>query len=272
MKNQNTARSVSKLWLTIFVTLLLTGMSTGLYAAVITQPGILISTNPASFSIDAANLLANPNNNPVQFLSGTQATFGSFQSIVTYDSNDLALLLGVSLATLVNTDFIAFDSNGINSGGGGFEDSVWSFTDGLNTLNHNHDFLDGQNGPVLANNEQLNIGVQYNSLFGTSFAGGLDFGVILFDLSSFGIDVTSPDFQVTLQGGGLSCGNECPDVTFMGTASTVPIASAALLLFTGLLGFVMLPGSDLTLCLCTFAPLYLALTPLPLALGLTILT
>ena len=214
---------------------MLTGISTSLYAEIIGQPGILISTNPASFSIVAENILANPNNTPVEFSSDTQAIFGGFKSIANSDSNDLALLLGVSLATLSNTDFIAFDGNGIDSGGGGFEDSVWSFTDGVNTLNHSHDFLDGQNGPVLANSAQIDIGVQYNSLFGTSFASGFDFGVILFDLSSFGIDVTSTSFQVALQGGGLSCGNECPDVTFMGTVSAVPVPPALLLFFTGLL-------------------------------------
>jgi hypothetical protein len=239
MKIQNTDSVVIHFGLSIIATFTLTVISTSPDAATITniaQPTILVSTNPASFFIDAANLLVNPNNNPVEFSSSTHAAFGGLEVFRAYDSNNLASLLGVPQTILSNTDFIAFDNNGQNSGGGGFEDSVWSFTDGVNSLTHNHDFLDGLNGPVLANNEQLNVGDQYNSVFGTSFSNGEDFGVLLFDLSSSGIDVKSSNFEVTLQGGGLTCGNECPDVTFMGTVSTVPIPSALVLFFSGLLG------------------------------------
>ncbi len=241
MKKHTPGDIVIKLGMMIVFTTNFVGLPIVSYAAAITtisQPTTLISTNPELFASDAANLVVNPNNNAVQFSRNTQATFGSFEPISTSDVNNLALLLGVSPAVLFNTDFIAFDDNGVNVGAGGFEDSFWSFTDGVNMLTHNHDFLDGPNGPVLANNERIDVGDQYNSIFGTSFASGEDLGVILFDLSAFGLDVNSSNFRVALEGGGLSCGNECPDVTFMGTVSTVPIPPALWLFFGGLLGLL----------------------------------
>ncbi len=201
------------------------------YAATIAAPSTVVSTIPESFSVDAANLLVSPNNNAVQFSSSTQATFGDFKTTATYDTEKLALLMGISSETLSNADFFAFDAN---NGSVGFEDSVWFFSDGVNSLNHVHDFSDGENGPMLINGGRINIGTEYNAIFGTSFANGTDFGVILFDLSSFGIDVNNTDFQFSLQGGGISCGTECPDVTFVG--AVVPIPPASMLFFSALLG------------------------------------
>jgi hypothetical protein len=202
------------------------------FAAIIATPVSVVSTTPDSFSVDAANLLVTPNNTPVQYSSSTQATYGGFHATAAYDSTALSSLMGVSAETLSRANFVAFDAN---NGGGGFEDSIWSFSDGVNSINHVHDYADGPNGPVIANSSRFDVGAEYNDIFGTTYANSMDFGVILFDLAASGVDVNSPDFRVSLQGGGLTCGYECPDVTFMG--SVVPIPAAFWLFASAIGGF-----------------------------------
>lgn len=179
----------------------------------------LVDVNPSSFAASAELLLNAPLlNTQIQFSSNEQASYGDFDSYINYDTVALTSLIGISPTLLEKADFIAFE---FNLGGNGFEDSIWTFEDSDTTLVQEHDFFDTPNNSVLVNTGQLNR-VAYNDLFGSSFASG-DFGVILFDLSSFGVDTSDSNFSVTLQGGGTNCNLECPEIVQFGVISSEPI-------------------------------------------------
>ena len=202
-------------------------------ATTIKYSNTLVSVSPSSFTAEASLLLGAPSTNYAVFTSATAATYGNYHSSITYNTSEFLSFLGVSQGIIDKTDFIAFDAN---NGGSGFEDSIWTFDDGSNSLTHIHNYLDLPNGPVVANIGLFDVGDIYNSLFGTSFSSTTDIGVILFDLSDFGIDTSASNFQVTLQGGGTSCGTECPDVMQMGVVSravSVPAPPTLLLLSVG---------------------------------------
>ncbi len=80
-------------------------------------------------------------------------------------------------------------------------------------LSYTHAITSPPGGIVLANNARLNVATAYSALIGAPPAGNTDFGVILFNLSSTGIDVSRPGFRVTLTGSGPNCGNQCPEPT-----------------------------------------------------------
>jgi hypothetical protein len=145
--------------------------------------------------------------------------FDLFRKLVRYSTAELASLLGVPEEVLKRADFVAVDDNGIDSGGGGFESSRWSFSDGTHKKTIAHQFTAIPGGAVLANVAREDAGSLYNRLFGTSLAPGTDLGILLFDLASIGIDAATPLLTVTVAGGGEDCGSECPEVLFLGVVN-----------------------------------------------------
>jgi hypothetical protein len=197
-----------------FFTLILI-IGSQLKAASFSLPVSHVATPPA-FEIGAAPLLllnATPNNTSVTFNTNREATYSNFQFNANVSNASLAALLGVSLATISKTDFIAFDTHGVTPNK--FESSEWTFTEGGTSITYNHVF--GANtitSPLLVDIAISNVGVGYNAIFGTSFPPGQTFGVLLFDLSDVGISVGSSSFDVTLTGSTSLPGD--PDITFLG--------------------------------------------------------
>jgi tetratricopeptide (TPR) repeat protein len=142
--------------------------------------------------------------------------FFGIEKLDYYSTAGLASLLEVSEGVLRKADFIAVDLNGIESGGGGFKSSRWTFSDGTRKETIDHQFNAKPEGAVLTNVTREDAGNLYNRLFGTSLAPGTDLGILLLDLASIGIDAASPLFTVTLAGGGKDCRTECPELMFMG--------------------------------------------------------
>jgi hypothetical protein len=164
-----------------------------------------------------ANILERPpGERAVTVTGGNLLKFEAFRKLVRYSTAELASLLGVPEEVLQTADFVAVDHNGIDSGGGGFESSRWTFSDGTHTKTIAHHFTAMPGGAVLANAAREDAGNLYNRLFGTSLAPGTDLGILLLDLASIGIDAAAPLLTVTLAGGGEDCGSECPEVLFLG--------------------------------------------------------
>ncbi|MGK7928730.1 MAG: PEP-CTERM sorting domain-containing protein [Spirulina sp.] len=200
----------------------------------------LVGASPSSFVPSAELLLNQPSTVSPEFSGSQQATYADFDSLLTYDTNTLASLIGISSTLLESADVIAFDAN---RGGREFESSIWKFEDSDTTLIHTHNILDAPNGPMVVNNEILGSAL-YNSIFGTNFDSDTDFGVILFDFAGTGIDTSDADFRITLQGGGTFCGPECPDVAQIGVLNVPEPSSLVGIVLVGLLLFQCKPKEE----------------------------
>jgi hypothetical protein len=169
--------------------------------------------------------LSPPGERTVTVTGGNILEFFGIEKLAYYSKVGLTSLLGVPEDVLGRADFIAVDHNGTYSGGGGFESSCWTFSDGTHKETITHQFSAKPEGAVLANLTRENAGNLYNRLFGTSLAPGTDLGILLFDLACIGIDAAAPLFTVTLAGGGRDCQTECPEVFFLGVLNVASVTA-----------------------------------------------
>jgi hypothetical protein len=193
------------------IALSISGTSSAAQALVISYPDALVDVNPNSFEVSASKLLGGPFDGSIQFFN-SQATYKEFNSSVNYDLNTFASLIGVSPTVLERGDFIAFDAGGNL---GLFEQSLWIFEDADSTLAYQHEVF-GSTGELILFEGGISIEA-YNDFFGASLPDVGGVSILLFDLSSYGIETRNEEFAATLQAEGSSCATLCPDVPLLAT-------------------------------------------------------
>jgi hypothetical protein len=158
------------------------------------------------------NLLHAPDDRVTPLDAG--ATLGDFGPAMRYPG--LERLLGLPGEDLARADVVAFEANGGKGAGidGGWESSVWTFTDGVNTYVATFNELLGRTSdPSIiatgtikgADGGVSSGGAAYASFFGAccSDSGHGAVSYILFDLHSVAprIDASSASFTITIRNG-----------------------------------------------------------------------
>jgi len=185
---------------------------------------------------NAANALGAPDGVTVGFYDGSTATvetatysgFGT-GDVTSHDSAALATLLGISEATLDQSDFVAFEYNGSPVR---FETSTWVFDDGTNSAQASYVFDTTPTDPMIL--VAGTVGNQtYADFFGFTNTRGStgNYAFLLFDIDgASAVDPYTATVDVTLSATG-SIATDSPDVDAMGRIGAAPIpAPGALLL------------------------------------------
>lgn len=175
--------------------------------------------------IDVPNFLHAPDDRGAG--AGPGPTLSDFSP--TFRHPRLASLLRVPDAVLARADVIAFEGNGPSRAGleGGWESSIWTFTDGTNTYVAKFNELVGKSSdPSVIGNGNID-GNAYRSFFGICSPNpqNLAVGYILFDLDGVRprVNVTSPNFQIRIQNrGGPGFGEGQPDPDAVGVLTKCP--------------------------------------------------
>ena len=198
---------------------------------------------------NAENALGQPDNLMASFYDNNSATtetatysgFGDGDN-VNYDSTAFASLLDTTEALIAQADFISIEFNG--TGGGLFETSDWSFSDGINNFSVSYVFNDPAAGSIIGVG---NISTaNYANFFGLQdyeqiYGHGGEWAYILFDINGFSyINPFSSNFSVTLSAVGGPNNIDSPEPDVMGRMGTnpVPVPGTILLLCSGLIGLI----------------------------------
>lgn len=189
--------------------------------------------NPGNM-LGAPDAIAEPVYNGVDGDEET-VTFSGFGSgdVTSTSSTALANALGISQALVDQSDFIAFDFQGVLAP---FEQSRWTFSDGTDSLfvDHNFPFSTAVTGISAFGNLSA---ATYQSLFGVSPSNDLT-AYILFDIAANSqVDVGLASFSARIDAGLI--GGESPEIDALASITAVPVPiPAAFPLFAG--GLVLL--------------------------------
>ena len=217
--------------------------SSSITAATIGWADTVTSTNLAT----ASNVLGQPDGVLTGFNdnNGTtteNATYAGFSNTISYDTNDLAALLGVSSSVLNASDVIAFEFNGSASANNNFETSDWVFNDGSNSVSASYVFNTAPADPLITTVGIVSSSAYANFFNFTNPFGSGNIAFILFDIDGQSIvDPFASSFSISLNATGSGSGFvDSPDVDALGVlqASPVPLPPAALLFISGLMGLM----------------------------------
>ena len=179
------------------------------------------------------NLLHAPDDRISAVSSGP--TLGDFSPTFRYSR--LSSLLRVSDRDWARADVIAFEGNGGHGAGveGGWESSIWTFTDGTNTYVAKFSELVGRssdpsvvaNGSIVGADGTVSSGGDaYRAFFGICSPNPENKVVsfILFDLDAVRprVDYNSPRFQVRIQNRAPGFGEGTPDPDAVGVITKCP--------------------------------------------------
>ena len=142
---------------------------------------------------------------PVPLRPIDRIALAEFNRPVSHSAASFQLLTG--LQDLSRFDFIALDTN---NGGGGFESSVWNFSDGSMSRVIRHFYGIPINNPNVLDLDRRNVAPSAIRLFG--YSPNQDFGILLFDLTQMGLNPDSPNFTVTIEGESVH-GGQTPSPT-----------------------------------------------------------
>ncbi len=136
----------------------------------------------------------------------------NFSNDVSYGGG-LETAMGLAPGELANWDVIAFEDNGGSAAsGGGWESSIWFFTDQRNAaagaFNEATGAANGSGGGVAFRTGSLS-GAIYNSLFGSSSSSAVVSWILVNAPDE--IDTHSPTFSVWVSGALLGEGSPDPD-------------------------------------------------------------